>query len=66
MKPIHLCRPSELAELLHKRRAVREGVVMLTERAACMDYAEDNDAEVQRARGLLPPDYLGSRPSYNS
>ena len=54
MSAVHLCRPSELAELLHKRRAVREGVVMLTERAACMDYAENNDAEVQQVRGLLP------------
>ena len=35
-------------ELPQKRRAVREGVVLLTERAACMDYAENNDAEVQR------------------
>ena len=43
-----MLRPAELEELLLKRRAVREGVVLLTERAACMDYAEDNDAEVQR------------------
>ena len=56
MSAVHLCRPSELAELLHKRRAVREGVVMLTERAACMDYAENNDAEVQRVGG--PPTNL--------
>ena len=41
-------RLAEPEELLQKRRAVREGVVLLTERAACMDYAENNDAEVQR------------------
>ena len=41
-------RLAETEELLQKRRAVREGVVLLTERAACMDYAENNDAEVQR------------------
>ena len=41
-------RSAEPSELLQKRRAVREGVVLLTERAACMDYAENNDTEVQR------------------
>ncbi len=41
-------RLAEPEELLQKRRAVREGVVLLTERAACMHYAENNDAEVQR------------------
>ncbi len=45
-----LFRSSELGELLHKRMAVRQGVVMLTERAACMDYSENNDAEVQKVR----------------
>ena len=44
----YLFRQSELGELLQKSSAVRQGVVMLTERAACMDYAENNDAEVQR------------------
>ena len=46
----HPSRSSELGELLQKRRALRQGVVMLTERAACMDYSENNDAEVQRVR----------------
>ena len=44
----YLFRQSELGELLQKSSAVRQGVVTLTERAACMDYAENNDAEVQR------------------
>ena len=44
----YLFRQSELGELLQKSSAVRQGILMLTERAACMDYAENNDAEVQR------------------
>ena len=55
-RPSCLFRSLELGELLQKRKTVRQGVVMLTERAACMDYSENNDAEVQRVR-------LRTRPS---